>query len=185
MSAVKKPIKTEDSQEIPKKTSKRSTKKAIETDTTTKKTTKKAAATTPAVKPTTKRTTKKAATKKTVETTTESQPDLIEAAKSGDRLTTLIALRDLLAERLQNTNSSRDVSSISRRLMQCVCEIEALEKLKKEMEQRSFSLYDFQKRIIKGANTKSRSDTKKIMENKRAIDNQHTLNGLTSEHECF
>ena len=175
MSAVKKPIKTEDSQENPSKGS-------------TKRTTKKAETTTPAVKSTTKRTTKKAETTRTAkktETTTESQPDLIGAAKSGDRLATLIALRDLLAERLQNTSSSRDVSSISRRLMQCVCEIEALEKLKKETEQRSFSLYDFQKNIFKGAATENRAITKAIIENKRAIDRAHTLNELTAEHERF
>lgn len=74
--------------------------------------------------------------------------DLIEAAKSGDRLETLIALRDLLAERLQHTESSRDISSMSRRLMQCVSEIETLQKYKQAEEENPFSLRDFRKQII-------------------------------------
>lgn len=54
--------------------------------------------------------------------------NLVEATQSGDRLETLIALRDLLAARLQKANSDRDISSMSRRLMQAVCEIEMLQK---------------------------------------------------------
>lgn len=54
--------------------------------------------------------------------------DLVTATATGDRLETLIALRDLLAERLQTTQSSRDISSMSRRLMQCVAEIEDLQR---------------------------------------------------------
>ena len=61
---------------------------------------------------------------------TPDQPDLVEAAKSGDKLETLIALRDLLAQRLQNTNVGRDVSTMARRLMECVSEIEILEEQK-------------------------------------------------------
>lgn len=57
----------------------------------------------------------------------EKQNDnILDAAKSGDRLRTLIALRDLLAERLQEADSDRDISSMSRRLMQCISEIEAI-----------------------------------------------------------
>lgn len=52
--------------------------------------------------------------------------NILDAAKSGDRLRTLIALRDLLAERLQEADSDRDISSMSRRLMQCISEIEAI-----------------------------------------------------------
>ena len=52
--------------------------------------------------------------------------DLITAAKTGDRLATLISLRDLLAERLQHTNSGRDVGSIARQLIICLEEIDAL-----------------------------------------------------------
>ena len=54
--------------------------------------------------------------------------DIVRAAKSGDRLETLIALRDLLAERLKTSDSDRDIASMSRRLMQCVEEIEELQK---------------------------------------------------------
>ena len=74
--------------------------------------------------------------------------DLISAAKSGDRLKTLIALRDMLAERLQHTESSRDISSMSRRLMQCISEIEVLERMKKDAEESPFKLTDFRKKII-------------------------------------
>lgn len=57
----------------------------------------------------------------------EKQNDnILDAAKSGDRLRTLIALRDLLAERLQEADSDRDISSMSRRLMQCISEIEVI-----------------------------------------------------------
>lgn len=75
--------------------------------------------------------------------------DLITAAKSGDRLETLIALRDLLAERLQHTESSRDISSMSRRLMQCISEIETLQKYKQAEEENPFSLRALRKQVIK------------------------------------
>ena len=60
--------------------------------------------------------------------TFENDADLIAAAKSGDRLRVLLALRDLLAERLQTSNADRDIASMSRRLMQTIEEIEELEK---------------------------------------------------------
>lgn len=97
-------------------------------------------------------------------------PDLIEAAKSGDRLETLIALRDLLAERLQTTGSSRDISSMSRRLMQCISEIETLTELKRQREENPFRLSDFRKRV---------------MADKRAIDKQYSLNRIETEHEAY
>lgn len=53
-------------------------------------------------------------------------PDLIEAAKSGDKRATLIALRDKLAETIQNCDSGRDMASNSKRLMEVMAEIEAL-----------------------------------------------------------
>lgn len=96
--------------------------------------------------------------------------DLITAARSGDRLETLIALRDLLAERLQNTESSRDISSMSRRLMQCISEIETLETLKREEEENPFKLSEFRKR--------ARLD-------KKAIDKQYALNSIGAEHEGY
>ena len=73
--------------------------------------------------------------------------DLITATKSGDRLKTLIALRDLLADRLQNTTSTRDISSISRRLMQCISEIETLEEIKRQAEESPFRLSEYRKKF--------------------------------------
>ena len=52
--------------------------------------------------------------------------DLVEAAKSGDKRATLIALRDKLAETIQNCESGRDMASNSKRLMEVMAEIEAL-----------------------------------------------------------
>ena len=52
--------------------------------------------------------------------------DLIEAAKSGNKRATLIALRDKLAETIQNCDSGRDMASNSTRLMEVMAEIEAL-----------------------------------------------------------
>ncbi len=52
--------------------------------------------------------------------------DLIQAAKSGDKRATLIALRDKLAETIQNCESGRDMASNSKRLMEVIAELEAL-----------------------------------------------------------
>lgn len=52
--------------------------------------------------------------------------DLIQAAKSGDKRATLIALRDKLAETIQNCDSGRDMASNSKRLMEVIAELEAL-----------------------------------------------------------
>ena len=52
--------------------------------------------------------------------------NLIEAAKSGDKRATLIALRDKLAETIANCDSGRDMASNSKRLMEVMAEIEAL-----------------------------------------------------------
>ena len=52
--------------------------------------------------------------------------NLIEAAKSGDKRATLIALRDKLAETIENCESGRDMASNSKRLMEVMAEIEAL-----------------------------------------------------------
>lgn len=52
--------------------------------------------------------------------------DLINAAKSGDKRATLIALRDKLAETIQNCDSGRDMASNSKRLMEVMAEIESL-----------------------------------------------------------
>lgn len=53
-------------------------------------------------------------------------PSLIDAAKSGNKRATLIALRDKLAETIQNCDSGRDMASNSKRLMEVMAEIEAL-----------------------------------------------------------
>ena len=52
---------------------------------------------------------------------------LIEAASSGDRLQTLKELRGLLAERLEKSNSDRDIASMSKRLMDVTEAIDELE----------------------------------------------------------
>ena len=78
--------------------------------------------------------------------------DLVTATATGDRLETLIALRDLLAERLQTTQSSRDISSMSRRLMQCVAEIEELQRNRKALD--NSPLRDLRSRLDTIAKTK-------------------------------
>ena len=52
--------------------------------------------------------------------------NLIDAAKSGDKRETLIALRDILAETIQNCDSGRDMASNTKRLMEVMAELEAM-----------------------------------------------------------
>lgn len=52
--------------------------------------------------------------------------NLIDAAKSGDKRETLIALRDILAYTIQNCESGRDIASNTKRLMEVMAELEAL-----------------------------------------------------------
>lgn len=52
--------------------------------------------------------------------------NLVEAAKSGDKRTTLIALRDILAATIQNCESGRDMASNTKRLMEVMAELETL-----------------------------------------------------------
>ncbi len=52
--------------------------------------------------------------------------DLVQAAKSGDKRETLIALRDILATTIQNCESGRDMASNTKRLMEVMAELEAL-----------------------------------------------------------
>lgn len=52
--------------------------------------------------------------------------NLIDAAKSGNKRETLIALRDILAATIQNCESGRDMASNTKRLMEVMAEIEAL-----------------------------------------------------------
>ena len=60
--------------------------------------------------------------------------NLVEAAKSGDKRATLIALRDKLAETIQNCDSGRDMASNSKRLMDVIEEIEQIDKETAEQE---------------------------------------------------
>ena len=72
---------------------------------------------------------------------------LLEAAKSGDKRKTLVALRDKLAETIENCDSGRDMAANSKRLMEVMAELEALpdpqaetiskhDRLKKKIENR-------------------------------------------------
>lgn len=56
---------------------------------------------------------------------------LVEAAKSGNREKTLIALRDSLAETIQNCDSGRDMAANSKRLLEVMEEIEEIKAAKK------------------------------------------------------
>ena len=73
--------------------------------------------------------------------------NLVDAAKSGDKRATLIALRDILAKTIQECDSGRDMASNTKRLMEVMAEIEALpddtqkkvskhNRLKKKIEER-------------------------------------------------
>ena len=52
--------------------------------------------------------------------------NLVDAAKSGDKRATLIALRDRLAETIQNCESGRDMAANSKRLMEVMNELEQM-----------------------------------------------------------
>lgn len=64
--------------------------------------------------------------------------DLITAAKSGDKRATLIALRDILAETIQNCESGRDMASNTKRLMEVMAELETLP----DLEHKKVSKHD-------------------------------------------
>ena len=51
---------------------------------------------------------------------------LLEAAQSGDKRATLVALRDQIAATIENCESGRDMAANSKRLMEVMAEIEAL-----------------------------------------------------------
>ena len=78
--------------------------------------------------------------------------DLISAAKSGDKRATLIALRDKLAETIQNCESGRDMASNSKRLMEVMAELETMPDPTAKME----SKHDRLKR--KSENRKPKAD---------------------------
>lgn len=52
--------------------------------------------------------------------------NLINAAKSGDKRATLIALRDKLAETIDRCESGRDMAANTKRLMEVMAELEAM-----------------------------------------------------------
>lgn len=65
-------------------------------------------------------------------------PSLIEAAKSGNKRDTLIALRDILAKTIQECESGRDMASNTKRLMEVMAELEALP----DLETKKISKHD-------------------------------------------
>ena len=66
---------------------------------------------------------------------------IIEAAATGDRLEALTSMRDLLAQRLQTSNSNRDIAALSRRLMQCVTEIEEIQKARAAAPENTIAMF--------------------------------------------
>lgn len=68
--------------------------------------------------------------------------NLIDAAKSGNKRETLIALRDILASTIQNCESGRDMASNTKRLMEVMAELEAMP----DPEQKKISKHDRLKR---------------------------------------
>lgn len=60
---------------------------------------------------------------------------LHDVATEGDRLSTLRALRDRLATQIDGTDSARDVSSLSQRLMDVLIQISDLEGESAQSEQ--------------------------------------------------
>lgn len=52
--------------------------------------------------------------------------NLVDAAKSGDKRATLVALRDAIARTIQSCESGRDMASLSKRLMEVMDELDAI-----------------------------------------------------------
>ena len=50
--------------------------------------------------------------------------DILEAAKSGNRKATLVALRDSIAETIAAKPSGRDLAALSRRLLEVMAELD-------------------------------------------------------------
>ena len=73
--------------------------------------------------------------------------NLVDAAKSGNRRDTLVAMRDILAETIQKCDSGRDMASNTKRLMEVMSEIEQIdsevaEKAAAEKLKRKISKHD-------------------------------------------
>lgn len=62
--------------------------------------------------------------------------NLVKAAQSGNKKETLIALRDILAKTIQECDSGRDMASNSKRLMEVIAEIDAIEVAEEEERKR-------------------------------------------------
>lgn len=60
--------------------------------------------------------------------------NLVDAAKSGNKRATLVALRDILAKTIQECDSGRDMASNTKRLMEVISELDAMDA--KEREER-------------------------------------------------
>ena len=80
--------------------------------------------------------------------------NLIEAAKSGNKKETLIALRDILAATIQNCESGRDMASNTKRLMEVITELEAIEE--KELEEAARKELEAQQKLSKQDRQKQR-----------------------------
>lgn len=71
---------------------------------------------------------------------------LREAAASGDRLETLVALRDDLAEKLDMCESMRDYAALSMRMLEVLKQVDELTEEPAETTKVS-DLSDFEKRL--------------------------------------
>lgn len=69
---------------------------------------------------------------------------LYEAAVDEDRLAILIELRNLLADRLDNCGSDRDIAALSRQLVQVTAEID---ELRKATEPKATSIAEMRKKV--------------------------------------
>lgn len=56
----------------------------------------------------------------------EHEPEFVDEIESGDRLRGLLALRTMLAKRLDEGVPARDLAALTRRLMQVMEELDAL-----------------------------------------------------------
>ena len=59
--------------------------------------------------------------------------DIVSAAATGDRRTTLVALRDAIARTIQTCESGRDMASLSKRLIEVMDELDAIGDPDKEL----------------------------------------------------
>ena len=62
--------------------------------------------------------------------------NLSDVAKNGNKKETLIALRDILAITIQNCESGRDMASNTKRFMEVIDALEAIEQAEREEAER-------------------------------------------------